>query len=162
MPGQRPAVQRDAVPGDALHVRHPGIVIEGRVVVLVLLDDGEDASRRLASFGTGREPAEYKDIARNKGQLIGWEWITARQKDRATRRSRAVARPHRRAGPRGSTRLGKSAPPNPPPPAPSAASRQSKLTRWSPDRTPTSATNASNEPPPWWPSAKRTIPQFSV
>ena len=25
-----PAVQRDAVPGDALHVRHPGIVIEGR------------------------------------------------------------------------------------------------------------------------------------
>jgi hypothetical protein len=41
--GQRPAVQRDAVPGDALHVRHPGIVIDGRVVVLVLLEDGEDA-----------------------------------------------------------------------------------------------------------------------
>ena len=54
IPGQRPAVQRDAVPGDALHVRHPGIVIEGRVVVLVLLDDGEDASRRLASCGAGR------------------------------------------------------------------------------------------------------------
>ena len=35
--GQRPAVQRDARPGDALHVRHPGIVIEVRVVVLVLL-----------------------------------------------------------------------------------------------------------------------------
>ena len=52
--GQRPAVQRDAVPGDALHVRHPGIVIEARVVVLVLLDDGEDAGRRLASRGAGR------------------------------------------------------------------------------------------------------------
>ena len=52
--GQRPAVQRDAVPGDALHVRHPGIVIEARVVVLVLLDDGEDAGRRLASLGAGR------------------------------------------------------------------------------------------------------------
>ena len=54
MPGQRPAVQCDAVPGDALHVRHPGIVIEGRVVVLVLLDDGEDASGRLASRSAGR------------------------------------------------------------------------------------------------------------
>jgi hypothetical protein len=54
IPGQRPAVQRDAAPGDALHVRHPGIVIEAGVVVLVLLDDGEDASRRLASRGAGR------------------------------------------------------------------------------------------------------------
>ena len=53
--GQRSAMQRDAVPGDALHVRHPGIVIHGRVVVLVLLDDGEDAGRRLASGGAGRD-----------------------------------------------------------------------------------------------------------
>ena len=52
--GQRPAMQRDAVPGDALHVRHRGIVIQGRVVVLVLLQDGEDAGRRLASLGAGR------------------------------------------------------------------------------------------------------------
>ena len=52
--GQRPAVQRDAVPGDALHVRHLGIVIHVRAVVLVLLDDGEDAGRRLASLGAGR------------------------------------------------------------------------------------------------------------
>ena len=52
--GQRPAVQRDAVPGDALHVRHPGIVIHARVVVLVLLDDGEDAGWRLASRDAGR------------------------------------------------------------------------------------------------------------
>ena len=33
IPGQRPAVQRDAVPGDALHVRHMGIVIHVRAVV---------------------------------------------------------------------------------------------------------------------------------
>ena len=39
--GQRPAMQRDAVPGDAQHVRHPGIVIEARVVVLVLLHDAK-------------------------------------------------------------------------------------------------------------------------
>ncbi len=51
---QRAAMQRDAVPGDALHVRHPGIVIHGRVVVLVLLDDGEDAGRRLASLDAAR------------------------------------------------------------------------------------------------------------
>src|SRR4029077_4388537 len=25
-------------------------------------------------------PAEYKDIARNNAQLIGWEWITTKQK----------------------------------------------------------------------------------
>ena len=30
----RPAVQRDAVPGDAQHVRHPGIVVEARAMVL--------------------------------------------------------------------------------------------------------------------------------
>jgi hypothetical protein len=47
-------VQSDPVPGDALHVRHPGIVIEGRVVVLLLLDVGEHAGWRLASRGAGR------------------------------------------------------------------------------------------------------------
>ena len=52
--GQRPAVQRDARPGDALHVRHPGIVIEIGVVVLVLLDDAEDPGRGLASLDAGR------------------------------------------------------------------------------------------------------------
>ena len=52
--GQRPAMQRDAVPGDALHVRHMGIVIHVRAVVLFLLDEGEDAGRRLASLGAGR------------------------------------------------------------------------------------------------------------
>ena len=52
--GQRAAVERDARPGDALHVRHPGIVIKIGVVVLVLLDDAEDAGRRLASFLAGR------------------------------------------------------------------------------------------------------------
>ncbi len=52
--GQRAAMQRDAIPRDALHIRHPGIVIHARVVVLVLLDDGKDAGRRLAAFDAGR------------------------------------------------------------------------------------------------------------
>ena len=52
--GQRPAVQRDAVPGDAQHVRHPGIVIEARAMVLVLLHDAEDAGWRLASRSSAR------------------------------------------------------------------------------------------------------------
>ena len=53
---QRAAVQRDAAPGDAQHVRHPGIVIEARMVVLVLLHDGEDAgwvSRPVVPVDTG-------------------------------------------------------------------------------------------------------------
>ena len=54
IPGQRPAVQRDAVPGDALHVRHMGIVIHVRAVVDLFIDNGEDAGRRLASLGAGR------------------------------------------------------------------------------------------------------------
>ena len=33
IPRQRTTMQRNAVPGEALHVRHRGIVIEGRVVV---------------------------------------------------------------------------------------------------------------------------------
>src|SRR2546421_2866869 len=52
--GQRPAVQRDARPGDAQHVRHPGIVIEVRMVVLVLLQDTEDPGWRLASLSSAR------------------------------------------------------------------------------------------------------------
>ena len=52
--GQRPAMQRDARPGDALHVRHPGIVVEVGVVVLILLHDAEDSGRRLASLDAGR------------------------------------------------------------------------------------------------------------
>src|SRR5262249_60980961 len=47
-------MQRDAVPGDAQHVRHPGIVIEARAMVLVLLDDAEDAGWRLASRSSAR------------------------------------------------------------------------------------------------------------
>ena len=52
--GQRPAVQRDAVPGDALQVRHPGVVIHVRAVVDLFIDNGEDAGWRLASLGAGR------------------------------------------------------------------------------------------------------------
>ena len=70
--GQRPAVQRDAVPGDALHVRHPGIVIHVRAVVLFLLDDGEDAGRRLASLGAGRHRrAQDPAVGVVEGDLLG-------------------------------------------------------------------------------------------
>ena len=47
-------MQRDAVPGDALHVRHPGIIIERRVVILVLFDHRENAGRGLAPLDAGR------------------------------------------------------------------------------------------------------------
>ena len=54
IPGQRPAVQRDAVPGDALHVRHPGVVIHVRAVIDLFIDNSEDAGGRLAFLGAGR------------------------------------------------------------------------------------------------------------
>ena len=47
-------MQCEAIPGDAQHVRHPGIVIEARVVILVLLQNGEDAGWRFASSRAGR------------------------------------------------------------------------------------------------------------
>src|SRR5215471_14408247 len=47
---QRAAVECNARPRDALHVRHGGIVIEVRVVLGLFLDDAEDTSRRLASL----------------------------------------------------------------------------------------------------------------
>ena len=54
IPRQWATMQRDPVPGEALHVRHRGIVIEGRVVDHVLLDNGEDAGWRFASRGASR------------------------------------------------------------------------------------------------------------
>src|ERR1700752_4004745 len=48
MSRQDAAVQRDAGPGQALHVRHEGVVIEVRVVLGLFLDDAEDAGGRLA------------------------------------------------------------------------------------------------------------------
>jgi len=53
-PGSGTAVQRDARPRDAQHVWHPGIIVETRVMVLVLLHDTKDASRGLASRSAGR------------------------------------------------------------------------------------------------------------
>ncbi len=68
---QRSAMQRDPVPGDALHVGHPGIVIHGRAMVLVLLDDGEDARRRLAARGAGRNRrAEDPAVGVVEGDLL--------------------------------------------------------------------------------------------
>ena len=48
-------MQRDAVPGEALHMRHMGIVIHVRAVIPLLLDDSEDSGRRLAFGGAGRD-----------------------------------------------------------------------------------------------------------
>ena len=51
---QGAAVERDARPGDALHVGHEGIVIEVRVVLRFFLDDAEDPGGRLASLLAAR------------------------------------------------------------------------------------------------------------
>src|SRR5262249_51753810 len=51
---QRAAVERDARPGDGLHVGHVRIVIKVRVVLCLLLNDAEYAGRRLASFLAAR------------------------------------------------------------------------------------------------------------
>ena len=54
---QDAAMQRDARPGDALHVRHEGVVIQVRVVLLDLLDDAENAGGRLAPLRAARTGA---------------------------------------------------------------------------------------------------------
>ncbi len=54
MSWQDAAVERDARPGDALHVGHVGIVIDVRVVFRFFLDDGEDPGGRLASLLAAR------------------------------------------------------------------------------------------------------------
>ena len=47
-------MQRDAVPGETLHVRHPGIVIEVGAVVRIFLNNGEDARWRLVPAHAAR------------------------------------------------------------------------------------------------------------
>ncbi len=54
IPWQDAAVERDARPGDALHVRHEGIVIQVRVMLLYFLDDAEYPGWRLASLLAAR------------------------------------------------------------------------------------------------------------
>ena len=54
IPRQGAAVERDARPGDALHVGHEGIVIQVRVMLLLFLDDAEDSGGRLASLLAAR------------------------------------------------------------------------------------------------------------
>jgi hypothetical protein len=51
-PSARTVLHRSLLP--MVTTGDPGIVIEARVVVLVLLDDGEDTGRRLASRDAGR------------------------------------------------------------------------------------------------------------
>ena len=54
MPRQHPAMERDARPGEALHVGHEGIVVEVGIVLRLLLEDAEDAGGRFAAFLAGR------------------------------------------------------------------------------------------------------------
>ncbi len=51
---QHAAMERDARPGDALHVRHEGVVIQVRVMLLDFLDDAEDPCGCLASLRAAR------------------------------------------------------------------------------------------------------------
>ena len=98
--GQGAAMQRDARPGDALHVRHPGIVVEVGVVVLVLLDDAEDAGRGLASLDAGRN-------RRAKNPAVGVVDRHLLALDRHDRHDRlaGIARRRRLGGARGSCQL---------------------------------------------------------
>ena len=100
--GQGAAVQRDARPGDALHVRHPGIVIEIGVVVLVLLHDAEDPGRGLASLDAGRN-------RRAKNPAVGIVDRHLLALDRHDRHDRlaGIARRRRRDGVRGICKLGR-------------------------------------------------------
>src|SRR4051794_2696701 len=50
MSRQHPAVERDARPGDALHVGHESIIIQVRVMVLHFLNDAIDPGGRFTSF----------------------------------------------------------------------------------------------------------------
>ena len=88
--GQRPAMQRDAVPGDAQHVRHPGVVIHGRVVILVFLDDGENAGRRLASGRAGRDRRAQDPAVR----VVEGHVLTLDRHDRHDRVARRARRRH--------------------------------------------------------------------
>jgi hypothetical protein len=74
MARQRSAVQRDAVPGDALHVRHPGIVIHVRTVVLFLLNDRKDAGWRLVLGSSGRDgSAQDPAVGVVEGDLLAFD-----------------------------------------------------------------------------------------
>jgi hypothetical protein len=60
---QSTTVERNARPGEALHVGHEGIIVEVRVVIRVLLDDAEDPGGRLASpLATRHRRTKYPAI----------------------------------------------------------------------------------------------------
>src|SRR5882757_1697550 len=70
----RSAVQRNAVPGDALHVRHPGVVIHVRTVVLFLLNDRKDAGWRLVLGRSGRDwRAQDPAVGVVEGDLLAFD-----------------------------------------------------------------------------------------
>ena len=54
MPRQHPAVERDARPGEALHVGHERVVVEVRIVLRLFFEDAKDAGGRFAAFLAGR------------------------------------------------------------------------------------------------------------
>ena len=60
MPRQHPAMERDARPGEALHVGHGGIVVEVGIVLSLFFEHAEDAGGRFAAFLAGRyRSAQY-------------------------------------------------------------------------------------------------------
>lgn len=71
--GQVAAVERDAAPGEPLHVGHRGIVIEARIMLDVALQDGEHAGRRPVAGTAGRDGrnADRHAIAVYHGALGG-------------------------------------------------------------------------------------------
>ncbi|MNT20966.1 hypothetical protein D3C72_1562880 [compost metagenome] len=70
--GQAAAVKGDAVPGQPLHVRHGGAVVEVGTVVLVLLQDGEHTGRRLMAglARADRGQADGNAVAVHIGALL--------------------------------------------------------------------------------------------
>ncbi len=53
-PRQHAAMEGDARPGDAMHVRHEGVVVQVRVMLLDFLDDAEDPGGRFAPLRAAR------------------------------------------------------------------------------------------------------------
>jgi len=74
-PGSGPPCSAMPFSGKALHVRHPGIVIEARVVVLFLLEDGEDAGWRLASRDAGRHRCAQDPAVGVRKKVTRWVLI---------------------------------------------------------------------------------------
>ena len=82
-------MQCDARPGESLHVGHGRIVVEIRVMILVLLQDREDAGRRFVALLSGRDRGRADDhaVPVHVGELLRQRHD---QHDRALRRKFGV------------------------------------------------------------------------